>query len=308
MFERNKSIIAALDIGGTSLKWTLIGLSYPYSHLTKKFFNKMEINSQGTADEILKVYLGAIETAFHAADSLKLKIQGIGISTPGPFDFDNGISLMKHKFSAIYGVNIKRKIITRLNLEDNFPVRFITDSFAFLTGEAFYGAAKSYSRIIGITLGTGIGSAFMADKKIVVEGKGVPPDGALYIVPYEGGIVEDKISTNAIISRYRQLGGKYTEDTDVVKIDRLAASGDRIALVVFREFGVTLGRVLKNIALDFKPECIVLGGGISRGFYLFGESLKSELKGVPGLEKITTGKLGDLSALYGVIRFFQPGV
>ena len=307
MVGKNKNFIASMDFGGTFLKWTLVSLADPYSRLSKNYFSKIKINSQGSAEEILGVYIGAIKTAFQVADSLKIKIQGIGISTPGPFDRDNGISLMKHKFGAIYGVNLKKEITTRLNLEENFPIKFIFDSTAFLTGEAFFGAAKAYNRIIGITLGTGVGSVFMADKKIIEKGKGLPPDGGsyLYCMPYDGGIVEDKISRKAIINRYKQLGGKYSEGLDVDRIDRLAASGDRISLEVFREFGVTLGRILRTIALDFRAECIVFGGGISKGFYLFSEPLKMELKGIPGLKKITPGKLGDLSALYGVAWFFQ---
>jgi glucokinase len=193
------------------------------------------------------------------------------------------------------------------NLGINFPIRFVFDSTAFITGEACFGAAKAYNRIIGITLGTGIGSAFMIGKKIIEKGEGLPPDGASYLfnMPYDGGIVEDKISKKAIICKYKNLGGKCSKDMDVDKIDRLAAGGDKTSLEVFKDFGVILGRVLRIVALNFRPECIVFGGGISKGFYLFAEPLKMELKGISGLKKITPGKLGDLSALYGVVRFFQ---
>lgn len=304
---KNNNFIIALDNGGTFLKWTLVSLSGRCSPLSKKYFNKIKINSQDSADAILGVFISAIAMAFETADSLKLNIKGVGVSTPGPFDFENGISLMKHKFAAIYGVDLRTEIITHLNLNTDFPVRFMADSAAFLTGEAYFGAARNYNRIIGITLGTGIGSAFMIDKKIIEEDEGLPPEGGFYLfrAPYAGGVVEDKISKKAIISRYKQLGGKCSKDADVDKIDRLAAGGDVNAIEVFREFGANLGRILKTITSDFKPECIVLGGGISKGFYIFGESLKMELKSMPSLEKITTSKLGDLSLLYGVASLFQ---
>lgn len=306
MIGRDKNFIAALDFGGTFLKWTLISPADPYNPLSEKYFSKIEINSQGSKDEILGVFIDAVKAAFRTADSLKINIQGIGISTPGPFDLDNGISLMKHKFSTIYGINLKREITMQLDLEENFPIRFIFDSTAFITGEAFFGAARSYSRIIGITLGTGIGSVFMVDKKIIEKGKRLPPEGGSYLfnMPYDGGIVEDKISSKSIIDRYKQLGGKCSDDMDVEKISHMATGGDRISLEAFREFGQILGKIIRVVSVDFKPECIVFGGGISKGFHLFSDPLKIELKGIPGLKKITTCELGDLSALYGVTLFF----
>jgi len=307
MAGKNKNFIATLDFGGTFLKWSLASPEEPYSPLTRKYFSRTKINSQGSAGEILGVLTSTLETAFRIADFLKIGIRGIGISTPGPFDLGNGISLMKHKFGAIYGLNLKKEIKTRLNLEKNFPVRFIFDSTAFITGEAFFGAARPYNRIIGITLGTGIGSIFMADKKIIEKGRGLPPEGGSYLfnMPYEGGIVEDKISRKAIIDKYRQMRGKCPEDIDVDKISHMASCGDRISLEVFREFGLVLGRIIRIVSVDFKPECIVFGGGISKGFRLFSRPLKMQLKDIGSLKKITPCKLGDLSALYGVMQLFS---
>lgn len=306
MVERNINFIVALDFGGTFLKWTLISPVDPYDPLSKKYFSKIKINSNGSRDEILGVFINAVRAIFQTADSLNLNVLGIGISTAGPFDCNNGISLMKHKFGAIYGVNLKREIKTRLDLRDNFPIKFIFDSTAFIRGEAFFGAARSFSRIIGITLGTGIGSVFMVDKKILEKGKGLPPEGGSYLfnMPYNGGIVEDKISSKVIIDRYKQLRGKCSDDVDVEKISNMATGGDMVGIEVFREFGQVLGKIMKIISMDFKPECIVFGGGISKGFHLFSDSLKTELKGIPGLKKVLACELGDMSALYGVTLLF----
>lgn len=306
MTKGNRNFIVALDFGGTFLKWTLISPVDPYSPLPKRYFSKTEVNSQGSKDEILGVFINAIKKAFRIADSLKINIQGIGISTPGPFDRDNGISLMKHKFGAIYGVNLRREIIIRLDLRDNFPIKFMFDSSSFITGEAFFGAARSFSRIIGITLGTGIGSVFMTDKKVIEKGKGLPAEGGSYLfnMPYNGGIVEDKISSKAIIDIYKKLRGKWSDDIDVEKISNMANGGDMISLEVFREFGQVLGKIIKIVSTDFKPECIVFGGGISKGFHLFSDTLKTELKSISGLKKVTACELRDLSALYGVTLLF----
>ena len=307
MTEGKKNYITALDFGGSFLKWTLANPGSPYSSIPRKYFSKIKMNSSGSKAEILGVFLGVLETAFQTAESIKTRIMGIGISTPGPFNLGKGISLMKHKFASIYGVNLKEEIKKHFSLEENFPIKFIFDSTAFLTGEAFFGAARSFNRIIGITLGTGIGSAFMLNGKIIEKAKGLPPQGGsyLFLMPHEGGTVEDKISRKAIINRYIQMGGRFKEDIDVDKISLLADSGDLISIEVFKELGLNLGKILKPIALEFMPGCIVFGGAISKAFHLFSRPLKKELRNVASLKKITPCKFWDLSALYGVIGLFS---
>lgn len=78
---------------------------------------------------------------------------------------------------------------------------------------------------------------------------------------------------------------------------------------VFEELGFTLGQVLKPVLSDFKAECLVLGGQISKSFSLFAKPLKQQLQIVPSLEKITRAQLIDLSALYGSAKLvFQEDV
>ena len=132
-------------------------------------------------------------------------------------------------------------------------------------GEIAAGAAHGVCRVVGITLGTGVGSAFAVDGHLVREGTGVPPGGEIWNVPYQGGIVEDQISTRAIQKSYRERTGK---DREVAAIAASAAQ-DPVAAEVFVEFGRNLGLALKTVLSSFGPRIIVLGGGISRSAQLF---------------------------------------
>jgi glucokinase len=301
--KKDKCIVV-LDVGGTSLKSTLVNLAHLDSLISKECFRKRLINSQGSAETIIKTFTQAIKAAFEKALLLKLKVMGIGVSMPGPFNYEEGISLMKHKFKAIYGVNLKKEFTMRLNLKENFPIKFVGDPLAFLIGEAYFGAARDFTRVIGITLGAGIGSAFMVNKQIVKQGKGIPPEGAIWSLPYRGGIVEDRVSRQAILNKYKTLSGTWSKDLDVDKISLLALKGDKISLQVFEELGVTFGKILKPIASEFRADCIVFGGGISQTFSLFARSLEKELQVMPDLKKVVPTKLGDLSAFYGVAKEF----
>jgi len=297
--------IVALDVGGTSLKWSLVNLTHLDSSLPQKCFHRHQIDSQAPAETLLRAFTETIQAAFQLAVRSDLKVIGIGVSMPGPFDYEEGISLMKHKFRAIYEVNLKQELILRLNLEENYPIKFIADPIAFLLGEAYFGAVRDFQRVIGITLGTGIGSAFMVNRQILLQGKGIPPpDGGIWCLPYQGGTVEDRVSQRAILNHYRELGGRLNKDLDVDKLAFSAENGDKISLQVFEEVGSTLGEVLKPFASEFQAECIVFGGRISKSFSLFEDPLKERLQDVSGLKRIVPAELGDLSAFYGVAQEF----
>lgn len=288
-----------MDVGGTYLKSAIISSN---GLLVRKSFKKTPIDQQGSAEAIIETLSNTLRWPLKIAENSRMELVGIGIGMPGPFDYKKGVSLMKHKFGAIYGLNLKSEIRRCLGLKKDFLIRFEVDSSVFLMGEAWLGAARGYGRVIGITIGTGLGSAFMVNNKIVNKNFGVPPLG-IWCLPYEGGIVEDKISRRAILARYKELAGGKDEDLDVKDIAFQALRhNDKISLQVFEELGYTLGRVLKPIVLDFQAECLVLGGQISKSFSLFAEPLRKQLKDVHSLKKISRARYIDLSPLYGAAR------
>ncbi len=205
---------------------------------------------------------------------------GAAIGIAAPFDYVNGISRMKHKLEYLYGFDLKRAIADRFGLSPD-RVLFLKDADAFLLGEIGKGAASGSKKTVGITLGTGIGSAFAQNGRIVTTGQGVPANGEIWNLDYEQGIVEDHISTRGLqMSYWRDAGdGLGADDAarDVATIAARAAFDER-AMEVFVQFGHTLGRVIRQVATCFAPEVIVLGGGISRSSHLFLPSAELELR------------------------------
>ncbi|MHA1833890.1 MAG: ROK family protein [Candidatus Baldrarchaeia archaeon] len=290
----------AIDVGGTYLKSAIIT---SHGTLLKNTFRRVPINSQGTAEEIIQTFVNVINSALNKAKSLEVDIAGIGIGMPGPFDYKKGISWMKHKFSSIYGLNLKTELISRLNLKKTLPIQFENDAWVFLRGETWRGAARGYNRIVGLTIGTGLGSAFMVGDEIVTKGPGIPADAWIGGLPYGDGIVEDRVSRRGIIARYRELVGNTYSGEDVKEIAlKGLKNGDKNSLKVFREIGIILAEVLTPILSDFRAECLVFGGQISKSFSLFENPLKQLLKKVPTLKKITRARFIDLSPLYGAAK------
>jgi glucokinase len=189
---------------------------------------------------------------------------GAELAMPGPFDLKMGMSLMRHKLPNLYGIELRGPLAERFGWQVG-QVRFLHDAAAFLLGEISAGAARRASRAVGITLGTGIGSALAVDGNVITEGAGVPPGGEIWNLPYEDGIVEDFLSTRAIQSSYQCRTGVLCD------VEKMAAAtpDDPYAIEAFAEFGQHLGRVLLAVLGQFEPEVVVLGGGISRSAHLF---------------------------------------
>ena len=272
-----------------------------------------------------------------AANSANLRLQslaGAALAMPGPFDYDRGISQMRHKLTSLFGVDLKSSLAVRFLWQPE-QVRFVNDAAAFLLGEMGAGAAKGYARAIGITLGTGIGCAFgvadPAGSRVLTEGQGVPPGGEIWNLPYNGATVEDFVSTRYLRAQYQSLTGMEAEVAviaDTAKGDEpcpedlppITASQEDPYLAhcrarrAFENFGRHLGLALNQHAAGFHPDVVVLGGGISRAASLFLPSTRKAL--TPGFApKIVLSALMDEAPLAGAgVHWFttqaretQPG-
>ena len=230
-------------------------------------------------------------------------VEGAELAMPGPFDYDKGVAWLKHKMQYLYGVNVSEALAARFGWEAS-QVRFLNDAAAYLLGEVGAGAAKGAKRVVCFTLGTGVGSGFAVDGHRVTEGKGVPPGGEIWNFPYEGGIVEDQISTRALQKAYKERKG---QEREVASIAHYATGGEPEATAVFEEFGKTLGIAIKRLLAEFSPDVVVLGGGISRSANLFLDAVKAELKDTR--IEVRIAKLGDNAPLAGagVAWFENPG-
>jgi glucokinase len=249
------SCVLAYDIGGSHATAGLVNCE----SRTISCVKSCAIDSNGTAYSILEGLHTLGDAVVAEAMQFGAVLSGIALAVPGPFDYKRGISLLRHKYASLYGVDIKREFEDKIGIAKRNIV-FLNDAQAFLLGENHAGAAKSVGRCIGITLGTGVGSAFSINGSIVEHGKGIPPGGNIYCLPWKTRTVEDWISTGAIRDRYQELTG----DNKTVREICAAALNDPYATVVMQEFGANLGMVLQDICIKFRAQAVVLGGAISR--------------------------------------------
>lgn len=148
-------------------------------------------------------------------------------------------------------------------------------------------------RVAGVTLGTGVGSAFMVDGRALSDGDGVPNGGYVWNIPWEGGIVEDLISTRGIQNLYRKRTGQTMTVRDIAMRARTEAD----AKDTMEEFGALLGTVLKCVCSPFAPDTIVIGGAISRSADLFLPAATAAMSGMRC--RMEVSELLDDAALVG---------
>lgn len=256
--------VLVFDVGGSHIS-TAICL------LPQLSLMQMERTSL-PAQTSVEAFLDAIASSAQHVQTQHTRPIGAAIAIAGPFDYSAGISHMRHKLEYLCGFDLKQAIAQRLNWAPNM-VHFLNDAAAFLQGELATGAVQQAKRAIGITIGTGIGSAFARHGHLITEGLNVPPQGEIWNLPYNGGIIEDFISTRAIQSSYLHQTGRSCD----VKTIASLASHEPAAQQVFANFGQQLGRILRHLATDFAPDVIVIGGGIAHASHLFLAMAQQEL-------------------------------
>lgn len=292
----------ALDVGGMSIKSAIVSES---GKIVDGSIKRIPINSKGSFEQIINPFLNTYTSAFQLAEKRKLNIAGIGIGMPGPFDYENGISLIRgvDKYEAIYDANLRDEFRNGLGLASDFPILFENDAWAFVRGEAWQGAARGFNRIIGVTLGTGMGSGFLADDEILEHGPGIPELAWIGGRKYKSGILDDRISSRGIIEAYRNLIRREEKNLTVKIIAEWAEAGDKRALNVLEETGSIMGYFLIWHVQQFQADCVVIGGQIAKAFHFFGSALQQVFVNENMSTVIKQAQNIENSAMLGASRF-----
>lgn len=250
--------VPVLEVGGTHVSsaivdtatWELVAPS-----------TRLHIGSADPAPTV-------IAELVRAADAVDAATGAVwGVAMPDPFDYAAGIALFDGvgKFEALYGIDIGAQLRQRVAARPA-AVGFINDADAFTLGEWLNGAATGSARCAGITLGTGVGSGWVAEGAIVDSGPAVPPGGRAHRLVVDGAPLEDVMSRRAIRRAYRATTG---DDADVAEICARARAGERSARTVLDHALRVLGAALAPSVSRFGVEVLVIGGSMSASWDVF---------------------------------------
>lgn len=236
----------ALDLGGTNIR---IGLVDNSGQCTGH--HSVPCRATETEDvvvsQICELIADLLEGDGRQAD-------GIGIGVPSVVDSDRGIVYNACNIPSWREVHLKEIIEDRFRIE----TRVGNDCNCFALGEHRYGAGRGAADMVGITLGTGVGSGLILDGRLyagVLSGA-----GEIGSLPYLDSDYEHYCSSLWLRDKCHTTGADLAAR---------AAAGDAEALATWHLFGRHLGELTKAILFAYAPERIIVGGGIAASMPLF---------------------------------------
>ncbi len=287
--------IAALDIGGTAIKYCLYNDQYEF----KK-------------DTVLETPTNALLGGKVLMEKVKNIISSMGdfdaiaISSAGQVDPVTGsIIYATDNIPDYTGTQIKKE------LEGSFqvPVVVENDVNAAALGEAFFGAGMDYDSFLCLTYGTGIGGAIVMDHKIY-HGNSCSAGEMGHIITHAGGLkctcgnngcYESYASTTALARTVKQYSGL---DLNGREIFAVIQTNSRVKEAVLAWIDEVMWGLVSLIYI-FNPPCIILGGGIMNEEFIHNYIQKNISKHVMQSYRqiqIKKASLGNTAGLQGVIH------
>jgi glucokinase len=276
-------IAIGVDIGGTNTK---IGLVDNRGEL----LGSVSILTQEGNDTFYD-FLASLEKTIDkliSSISIKCEVIGMGIGAPNANYYKGTIENAANlKWKGII------KVIPALNKYYLFPTVLTNDANAAAIGEMVFGGAKNMNDFLLVTLGTGLGSGFVANGKLIYGHDGfagelghinVFPEGRLCGCGRKGCLetyasatglqrtVTELLKENQQESLLRKIKAEEITSKDVYEA---AVKGDKIALKAFDYTAMILGRGLADAVAITSPEAIFLFGGLVKaGDYILGPTRK----------------------------------
>ena len=277
--------VLTADIGGSHITTAICDLTKRM--IIKGSLTRVELRSRGSSESILLAWKTALEDTIR---NTAVSFMGLGIAIPGPFDYSKGISYIQglNKYDALYGLNIKEYFATLLGLDPE-KIKFRNDAEATIAGEVMAGAGKGFGSVLGVTLGTGFGSAYYKNH--------ITRDLNLGIEPFRDTIADDILSSRWFLKRYFALTGISV--TGVKELAELS-SENKTARLIFKEFANNMGDFLQDHLNLLNPDALIISGNIAKASRLFSASLKNKLNN----RAVIVGGLGEEAALLGAASLF----
>lgn len=243
-----------IDIGGTSM----VAARFSDSEILVR--SEVATGADRSADAIIEDLSGAIEKVY--SDD----VVGIGVGMPGFMDTASGEILLINNIPSFRGFSVKQALEKRFNL----PVFQNNDANCFALGEAWFGAGKAFTNMVGVTLGTGLGGGIIINRKIhtgLVGGA-----GELGCFPFKGGIVEDTCSAALFASKYKKTGAELYD---------AASGGNQRAIKAFDELGRNIGEMLNVVMYILAPEAFIIGGSVAGAWDFLEKPIREEIDKFP---------------------------
>ncbi|WP_010167282.1 ROK family protein [Candidatus Epulonipiscium viviparus] len=260
-----------VDLGGTNIVVALLNEEGSILDVITK-----DTKRERVVDLIFDDIIASTEEIITRNNLAKTEIKGIGIGSPGMIDSKAGVIVYANNiaidnFAAVEYVEARTGITTKI----------ANDADCAALGEVIAGAAKGTEDAVVITLGTGVGGGIIINGKIF---NGYFAGGAEIghqIIVKDGirctcgnfGCLESYASATALINMANARAKEFPE-SKLATIDEqnmtakipfdFAWAGDAVAKQLIEDYIDYVAIGVANIITVFKPQVVLIGGGVSK--------------------------------------------
>ena len=258
-----------IDLGGTFIKG---GIVDDLGNILVD--GKVPTESDGGSEVVARNIASLCGSLLEKLHLTASDVVGIGMGVPGMIDSERG--------EVVYSNNLGWEhfmIGERVGELTGLTVKIANDANVAALGEAKFGCGKSYTDTVLITLGTGVGGGIVLGGRLFEGNKSAGAELGHSVIMAGGepcscgrrGCLEAYASATALIRETKRAMEKNPESKmwqcgGLDKVDGKVAfdylETDEVARAGVKTYTDMLGVGLVNIANVFRPEAIMLGGGV----------------------------------------------
>lgn len=265
--------ILGVNLGATNIRAGVVSAD---GEIILKSQEKLKTHAKKRLEDFIFDFL---EEILKKAEAKKLKVNGIGVGSPGPIDLKKGVIKEMPNFPEIQNWNFKKDLKEKFHL----PIRIEKDSSATLLGESWKGLAKGKADVLLLALGTGVGGAALIDGRLLRGTSGEAAEFGHITVDSKGekcgcgkkGCLEVYCGGKGIERMAREKGFKNKSAKEIFD---LARQHNQKAEEIISQFKEALKIGLGDLINIFNPELIILSGKIVQSSDLFLTEVRHDLK------------------------------
>jgi len=247
-------LAGAIDIGGSAIKIGVVA-----SDGTVLARERVPMTMRGEPIPVVDSIVAAIRPMLEATSAKKKPVAGIGVSVAGFLNSERTAMIHNANLPALREFELQSALEERLSLDCRLEV----DSNAAVLAEFRHGGGQGSARLLGVTVGTGLGGGVIIDGDLLRYTGECAGDIGHIIVDRKGrqcscgarGCLEAMVNVAALSER--------GEGRTVREIITAARNGDETSRNAVAETGWWLGLGLASLSPLFSPDRIVVGGGIA---------------------------------------------
>ena len=196
----------------------------------------------------------------------------VGVGLPGPMDPAARVARICINLPGWENVPLAEWMESRLDR----AVTLANDGNCAVVGEAWLGAARGFTDVVLLTLGTGVGGGVILNNQLFTGHNGAAAEPGLIVVQPDGPACnsgnQGSLEQYASIAALRRLC-----DREPLQLSALADAGDSEAIAIWSRYGSRLGVGVASLVYLFTPQLVLLGGGLSGAIHHFLPAVQDEV-------------------------------